>query len=100
MRRRAIVQAYLDESGERSHAPVLVLAGFIAPYTATEKRQIYNFPWKARRQIPGVQFITMKNPTEDSGGAYFEVRCLGCAMATWKERRAWRRELKDNGVGL
>jgi hypothetical protein len=56
MRRRAIVQAYLDESGERSHAPVLVLAGFIAPYTATEKRQIYNFPWKARRQIPGVQF--------------------------------------------
>jgi hypothetical protein len=67
---------------------------------ATEKRQIYNFPWKARRQIPGVQFITMKNPTEDSGGAYFEVRCLGCAMATWKERRAWRRELKDNGVGL
>jgi hypothetical protein len=62
MRRRAIVQAYLDESGERSHAPVLVLAGFIAPYTATEKRQIYNFPGRRGVRYLASNFITMKKP--------------------------------------
>jgi hypothetical protein len=77
------VQAYVDESGERSHAPVLVLAGFIAPYSQWEEF------------IPDWQrMLDMPRRIE-----YFKMNEAKCAPAKPKGQFAgWSREKTDERV--
>jgi hypothetical protein len=84
-RRWAIVQAYIDESGERSHAPVFVLAGFIAPYPQWEKF------------IPDWQrMLDMPYRIE-----YFKMSEARCAPAKPKGQFAgWSREKTDERVAI
>ena len=79
------MQAYIDDSGERSHAPVLVLAGFIAPYTQ----------WK--KFIPDWQrMLDMPCRIE-----YFKMNEAKCAPAKSKGQFAgWSREKTDERVAL
>jgi hypothetical protein len=84
-RRWAIVQAYIDESGERSHAPVLVLAGFIAPYTQWEK---FIPDWQRMLDMP-------------CRIEYFKMNEAKCAPAKPKGQFAgWSREKTDERVAI
>jgi hypothetical protein len=84
-RRWAIVQAYIDDSGERSHAPVLVLAGFIAPYSQWEK---FIPDWQGMLDMP-------------CRIEYFKMNEAKCAPAKPKGQFAgWSREKTDERVAI
>jgi Protein of unknown function (DUF3800) len=84
-RRWAIVQAYIDDSGERSHAPVLVLAGFIAPFPQWEK---FIPDWQRMLDMP-------------CRIEYFKMSEARCAPAKPKGQfDGWSRERTDERVAI
>lgn len=75
-----IWQAFIDDSGNKSHSPVLVLGGFVAPYKVWEK---FTLEWQRMLDMPcRIEYFKM------SEAAAFSDQFYGWSEARRDERVA------------